>query len=190
MERLGAASSYDDRWAQLAAQGQNVHGEADFVESLASIGGAVLDAGCGTGRVAIELARRGFDVVGADVDRSMLEQARAKAPGLEWVEADLVTLDLNRHFDVAVLAGNVMIFLRPGTEAAVVKRVAAHLEPSGLLVAGFQLQPGGYDLAAYDRHAEAAGLRLTERWATWDRNPYVQGADYAVSVHSRTESFL
>ena len=60
---------------------------------------SVLDAGCGTGRVAIELSRRGHDVVGVDVDEAMLEAARAKAPDLTWVQGDLADpgLDLGRH---------------------------------------------------------------------------------------------
>ena len=43
----------------------------------------VLDAGCGTGRVAIELARRGIEVVGVDADPDMLERARRRAPQLD-----------------------------------------------------------------------------------------------------------
>ena len=50
----------------------------------------MLDAGCGTGRVAIELAHRGFSVVGIDSDAAMLHTARAKAPELSWIHADLV----------------------------------------------------------------------------------------------------
>ena len=75
---------YDARWARLAAAGESVHGEADLVEALLrETGGTrVLDAGCGTGRVAIELAARGFAVVGVDADPAMLSEARAKAPGL------------------------------------------------------------------------------------------------------------
>jgi 2-polyprenyl-3-methyl-5-hydroxy-6-metoxy-1,4-benzoquinol methylase len=52
-----------------------MHGEATFVEGLGVR--RVLDAGCGTGRVAIELARRGLDVVGLDADPGMLSAARA-----------------------------------------------------------------------------------------------------------------
>ena len=116
----GWASNYDDRWAQLVAQGKNIHGEADFVESLSLAEPmTVLDAGCGTGRVAIELARRGHDVMGVDLDAAMLEQARAKAPQLEWIHGDVAEVELGRRFNVVVLAGNVMIFLAPGTEAAV-----------------------------------------------------------------------
>lgn len=159
-----------------------MHGEATFVEALGAR--SVLDAGCGTGRVAIELARRGVDAVGVDADPSMLSAARAKAPDLEWVLADLSRLDLpERRFDVVVMAGNVMIFVQPGTEGAVLERLAAHLQPGGAVVAGFQLVPGGLTLERYDELAEAAGLALAERYATWDRDPWQAGGDYAVSVH-------
>jgi SAM-dependent methyltransferase len=177
--RRGAA--YDERFAALAAQGHDVHGEADLVESLGVR--AVLDAGCGTGRVAIELAARGVDVVGADVDPAMLDAARAKRPDLVWVEGDLATLSLGRAFDAVVMAGNVMLFVTPGTERAVIANLARHLEVAGRLVAGFSLRPGDLDLMTYDRLAGDAGLTLVNRWATWDRTPFVPGGDYAVSVH-------
>ena len=179
-EARGRATTYDEAWEKMAARGENVHGEADLVCSWEP--GSVLDAGCGTGRVAVELARRGVDVVGVDLDPAMLARARAKAPELRWVEGDLAAVDLGRRFDVVVLAGNVMIYLRPGTEAAVGANLARHLEPGGALVAGFELQPGRYALAVYDADAAAAGLTLAERWATWDRQPY-DGGSYAVSVH-------
>ena len=179
-EARGRAGTYDDAWEELAAKGENVHGEADLVSSLRPR--SVLDGGCGTGRVAVELARRGVDVVGVDLDPTMLARARAKAPELPWLEADLADVDLGRRFDVVVLAGNVMIYLQPGTEAPVVANLARHLEPGGAVLAGFQLQPGRYDLAAYDADTAAAGLSLAERWATWDRQPYA-GGPYAVSVH-------
>ena len=187
-EARGRAATYDDRWSEMEAKGENVHGEADFVERwvrATEVGPgphSVLDAGCGTGRVAIELARRGMDVVGIDLDPSMLERARTKAPQVRWVEADLVDVDLGRPFDVVLLAGNVMIFLAPGTEASALANLARHLAPRGALVAGFQLEAGRLSLEDYDRFAAAAGLALAERWATWDREPY-SGGSYAVSVH-------
>ncbi|HVM02329.1 MAG TPA: class I SAM-dependent methyltransferase [Acidimicrobiales bacterium] len=178
------AADYDRRFAEKAASGDDVHGEASFVESLGPR--CVLDAGCGTGRVAIELARRGIEVVGVDLDAEMLELARSKAPHLDWRCADLAAADLAdvAPFDVVVAAGNVMIFVEPGTEAAVVANLARHLGPGGALVAGFQLGRH-YALADYDGHCRAAGLALAERWSTWDRRPWVEGSDYAVSVHRR-----
>ena len=61
---------YDARWDKMAEQGEHVHGEVDFLLGFGPT--EVLDAGCGTGRVAIELAKRGFSVVGIDSDASML----------------------------------------------------------------------------------------------------------------------
>ena len=171
---------YQRRFDELAASGVDVHGEATFV--LAYSPGSVLDAGCGTGRVAIELARRGVDVVGADVDPSMLTTARRAGPDVAWVQSDLAALDLGRTFDVVVMAGNVPLFTPPGTEAALVAGCARHV--GRLLVAGFQLGRG-YSLEDYDRHCADVGLRLAERFATWDRAPFIQGGDYAVSVHVR-----
>lgn len=177
---------YDERWRSLAAAGENIHGEADLVTSLLheSGGTAVLDAGCGTGRVAIELANRGLAVTGVDADARMLAAARAKAPRLSWIEADLADLGeaLPRHFDLALLAGNVMIFLEPGTEPRVLAALAARLAPAGLLVAGFSILPGRLSVQRYDELAAGAGLDLVARWATWDRHPFADG-DYAVSVH-------
>jgi len=171
---------YQRRFDALASAGTDVHGEASFV--LAFSPATVLDAGCGTGRVGIELARYGIEVVGADVDPSMLATAHRRAPGITWIEADLTALDLGRTFDLVVMAGNVPLFTPPGTEADLVAGVARHVRPGGLLVAGFSLDRG-YSAEAYDAHAEAAGLTLVERHATWDRQPFVAGGDYAVSVH-------
>jgi SAM-dependent methyltransferase len=160
-----------------------VHGEAAFVEALGVR--SVLDAGCGTGRVAIELARRGLEVVGVDRDHEMLEAARRKAPELEWHQGDLALVALPRSFDSVLLAGNVMIFVDPGTEKAVVSNLTSHLTPGGLIVAGFQILPGRLTIAEYDQAAASAGLDPVERWATWDREPWSDDAVYAVSVHRR-----
>ncbi len=178
-------ADYDSRWAALEAAGQSIHGEADLVSALLESYGfgpavSVLDAGCGTGRVAVELDRRGISVVGVDLDPDMLAEAKSKAPGLCWFQDDLCLLDLNRRFDLIVMAGNVMIFVEPGTEAAVLANMARHLKSEGLLLAGFQL--GRLSLDDYDRHCTAAGLTLEGRWATWEQDRYRNG-NYAVSLH-------
>ena len=172
---------YDATYERRAAAGENVHGEADFVERFALL--SVLDAGCGTGRVGRELARRGLDVVGVDLDAEMLETARRKAPDVEWRLADLATVDLGRSFDAVVLAGNVMIFLASGSEASVVANMARHLRPGGLLIAGFQIMPGQLTIERYDEIADLAGLAFAERWSTWDRDSWNTKHNYAVSVH-------
>ncbi len=182
---------YQARFSELARQGVDVHGEAHLVEALLAayhpdlIAPHVLDAGCGTGRVAVELARRGFGTVGVDLDAAMLEVAQRAAPELEWVESDLAVVDLSQRFHAAVLAGNVLVFVQPGDEPAVIARVARHLLPGGLFICGFQVRPGGYGPAALDRDAHAAGLRFLARWATWDRAPWPGDGSYQVSLHQR-----
>jgi SAM-dependent methyltransferase len=179
---------YDARWKQLEAAGHSIHGEADFVCRYEP--DTVLDAGCGTGRVAIELARRGIDVVGVDLDRPMLDAAQSKAPDITWVLADLLDVDLARRFDVVAMPGNVMIFVHPGTEADVVANMARHVADHGVLIAGFKaaherLTDHQYSFDAYDEHCAAAGLTLEARYSTWQGDAFEVGGDYAVSVHRR-----
>src|SRR5574338_1119724 len=112
--RLLSCDEYEAQYEAEAAAGNDVHGEANFV--CAYEPRSVLDAGCGTGRVGRELARRGIDVAGVDIDPEMLATARRKAPDVAWHAADLATIDLGRAFDAIVMAGNVMIFLAPGSE--------------------------------------------------------------------------
>lgn len=174
--------AYQARFDALAAAGRDVHGEATFVRAFDPA--TVLDAGCGSGRVAIELAAHGIEVVGVDVDPSMLATARQRAPEITWVEADLTTLALGRTFDLVVLAGNVPLFTPAGTEAALVRACALHVAPGGRMVAGFQLNRG-FGVPAYDEAAKAAGLVLESRWATWDGVPWPGDGSYVVSVHHR-----
>ncbi|MGH9170141.1 MAG: class I SAM-dependent methyltransferase [Acidimicrobiales bacterium] len=179
---------YQARFDEMAASGLDVHGEAGFVAAYTPE--SVLDAGCGTGRVALELARRGIYVVGVDKDPSMLAVARrlgadlqAELPGtrLQFVKSDVAELDLGGTFDIVLMAGNVPLFTSTGSQMSLVAGAARHLGPSGAMVAGFQ-SDRGYSLEAYDLHCAAAGLQLAERYATWDRVEFTGGA-YAVSVH-------
>ncbi len=184
---------YDDRWRRMEERGEWVHGEADLVCWFEP--GSVMDAGCGTGRVAIELDRRGIDVVGVDLDTRMLDEARSKAPHVPWILGDLTDVEITapgaaqgrREFDLIVLAGNVMVFVEVGTEAAIVANMARHLAPGGRLVSGFRLGWSPLTFDDYDRFAADAGLILEHRWTTWDREPF-DGGGYAVTVHRRPQS--
>ncbi len=171
---------YQQRFDQLAASGVDVHGEASLVAGLAPR--SVLDAGCGSGRVAIELARRGIDVVGVDADESMIDSARRRAPDLVWIGGDVADLDLGRTFDVVVMAGNVPLFTLPGTQPALVAGCARHVSAGGALVAGFELDDR-YPLDDFDRDCAANGLELAERWSTWAGDPFPGDGGYAVSIH-------
>lgn len=187
------ARVYADRFRALAEQGEDVHGEASFAAGILAAPARILDAGCGTGRVAVRLHDLGYVVVGCDVDPAMIEVARQAAPTLDWRVADLSGFDLDASFDLVLLAGNVLPLLEPGTLDAAAFALAGHVAPGGSLAAGFGLDaahlPGGcppLGLDEVDAAMAAAGLQMAERWATWDRRPF-DGGGYAVSVYRRAE---
>ncbi|MEU8164621.1 class I SAM-dependent methyltransferase [Micromonospora parva] len=180
---------YIDRFRKLAAEGEDLAGEARLVDALVAPGSRILDAGSGTGRVGAALAERGHTVVGVDADPALVDAARADYPGPTWLVADLAELDLSalgeaEPFDAAVLAGNVLAFVAVGTEPQVLRRVAAHLRPDGVLAVGFGTERG-YPLTAFDADAVAAGLRVEHRFATWDLRPWRDDAAFAVTVLRR-----
>ena len=185
LEETGGSrgASYDQAFRDLAASGVDVHGEAAYVASLVPVGSRVLDAGCGTGRVAVELARRGYAVAGVDSDASMLEVARTAAPDLAWELRDLVDYEGDGSYDLVVAAGNVMIFLAPGTGPEVVRRLASALRPGGLLVSGWRTDE--LAVAEYDGWCAAAGLSPVVRHATWQGAPLTQESGWCVAVDER-----
>ena len=140
---------YEFRWHRLAAEGHHVHGEADFIAALKPR--SVLDAGCGMGRVGIELANRAIEVEGVDLDPDLLGRARKARPDLVWHSADLATLDLGRTFDVVALAGNVLLFVEPDDQSTVITAAARHLRVGSHLVAGFSVDA---DMRAADDYLE------------------------------------
>lgn len=180
---------YTEHMRSLAARGQDVQGESRLVDVLAPRGARLLDAGCGPGRHGGHLATLGFDVVGADVDPALIEAAREDHPAGAWVVADLATLDLAEHgqpepFDGAMMVGNVLDFVTPDHRGAVLSRVAAHLVDGGFLVVGCRTTTG-FSAADLDALLPAAGLRLEQRFATWDLQPWQDDAEFAVSVLRR-----
>ena len=101
--------------------------------------GTALDAGCGTGAEAVELAAHGWDVVGADVSPSALAaaarraEARPLSGSVSWVEADLTSWEPERLFDLVTTN-----YAHPAMpQLAFYSRVAAWVAPGGtLLVVG------------------------------------------------------
>ena len=191
------ARRYAARFAGLEAAGEDVHGEAAYVAGLLSPGAWVLDAGCGTGRVGARLSDLGFEVVGVDVDETMVEVAAELRPEIPWLVSDLADLDLPeppRRFDAAVLAGNVVPFLEVEALPRVARRLAALVLPGGVVVSGFGLEPAHLPLGApvvpltaYDEAMAGAGFALETRLSGWDGQPYVDDG-YAVSVHRAGET--
>lgn len=84
--------------------------EAEVDRALAMLGASgserVLDLACGTGRHSLELARRGFAVVGVDISPDLLEiaesDATAQSLDASFVEVDLRKLDFHDEFDLVL----------------------------------------------------------------------------------------
>ena len=178
----GHSAWYVERFRTMAADGDDLGGEARMVDAIVPPGSRLLDAGCGTGRVGAVLHARGHTVVGVDIDPILIAAAEEDHPGPTWVMADLAELELEEEpFDAAVIAGNVMVFVAPGSERDVLTRVAAHVKADGAVVVGFRLD-GTYPLDAFDADLEAAGLRVEQRFATWDLRPMTDDAEFAVTI--------
>ena len=178
---------YEIRWERMEADGQNVHGEADYVMGYAPM--TVLDAGCGMGRVGIDLARRGVTVTGVDLDPAMLDRAAKNAPECSWHVANLATLDLGQTFDVVVMAGNVLPFAKSEERPKIMAALCAHVAPAGVLVSGSSLWPKWPKAQDYDRWCAESGLELVERYAAWTKEEFEPKiADYAVSTYKRPAS--
>lgn len=132
----------------------SLDGDIDLYAGLAPAGGKVLELGAGTGRVALALAERGFNVLGLDLAPAMLAQAEAKraaaspqvAARLRFVRGDMTALNLTETFDAAICPFFGLAHLPAGTAwRNVFAGLSRVLAPGGL--AAFHL-PGAEQLAA------------------------------------------
>lgn len=135
----GAPGGDPVRWHDLECSGY----EADLPlwrELAAGAGGPVLELGCGTGRIALDLAARGHPVSGLDSDPALVGAlaARAGERGLsvDGHVADVRSFDLRRAFDLAIAPMQLVQLLGgTGGRRAMLSRVRRHLSPGGLLAA-------------------------------------------------------
>lgn len=137
----------------------------------------VLDVGCGTGRHALELSSRGFDVVGVDRSSSMLAIAQARAPSLRFLEADMTEVDVGETFDVVVILFAALSYQT--TAEGILRALGAarrHLRPSGLLIADVWFGASSADpgTSAKTYRAGRKGDVAWERFGTLTRDPLEQ----------------
>ena len=117
-------------------------GEIAFYTDLAAKnlpgGESLLELACGTGRVAIPIARSGVNVVGLDQSPFMLDVARRKSEGLtnvHWLEGDMRSFQIDESFGLIVIPGHAFQNLVPlQDQVACLASAAQHLSPDGLLV--------------------------------------------------------
>ncbi|BBY04497.1 class I SAM-dependent methyltransferase [Mycobacterium seoulense] len=182
----GHSHWYIERFRAMVRAGDDLAGEARFVDAMAPRGARILDAGCGPGRLGGYLAAAGHHVVGVDVDPALIEAAEQDHPGPRWLVGDLAELDLPARgiaepFDVIVSAGNVMAFLAPSTRGRVLSRLRAHLADDGRAAIGFGAGRD-YEFAEFLGDAAAAGFAPDLLLSTWDLRPFTDDSDFLVAV--------
>lgn len=180
----GHSAWYIKRFRDLAAQGEDIVGEARLVDAMVARGSRILDAGCGPGRLGGHLHSVGHHVVGVDVDPALIAAAREDYPGPQWLTGNLADLDLPDRFDVIVCAGNVVTFAAPSTRVPILRGFERHLAPGGRAVVGFGAGRG-YPFDDFLTDAGTAGLRPDLLLSTWDLRPFGPSSDFLVAVLAR-----
>lgn len=177
---------YIERFKEMAAAGNDLAGEARFVDAMVGRGAKILDAGSGPGRVGGFLLAAGHRVSGVDVDPALIAEAQLVHPEGEWVVGDLAELNPANHnwvgqFDAIVVAGNVLTFLAEGSHGAALANLNVALAPAGRIAVGFGMGRG-YEVAQWEQDVAEAGLVENLRLATWDLKPWTSEADFLVSI--------
>ncbi len=116
--------------------------EVDFLEQEFEFDKTkkILDVGCGTGRHSIELAKRGYNVVGCDLSDAQLAKAREKADKLgldiEFVKADARNLPFEREFDfiICLCEGAFSLMTNDNDDFKVLQNIEMSLKIGGKLI--------------------------------------------------------
>jgi ubiquinone/menaquinone biosynthesis C-methylase UbiE len=129
------AQTYDDSVPDWPGEIEFYLGLADQVKAK---GGRILELACGTGRVAIRLARPGVEVVGLDHSAEMIQKARQKSADIQnirWVQGDMRSFQLDEQFDMVIIPGHSFQNLNIARDqVACLESVKSHLSPGGKFV--------------------------------------------------------
>jgi len=137
--------SFFENYAQKYDNENFTHGtigECDFIEKELAFDKSlkILDVGCGTGRHAIELSKRGYNVTGIDLSESQLKRAREKAEAtnliIDFQCQDARNLSFNGEFDVAIMLceGGFSLMETDEMNFEILKNVTKSLKPQAKLI--------------------------------------------------------
>jgi SAM-dependent methyltransferase len=119
----------------------------DYVRDQGLTPASALDLACGTGALSAELQRLGLQVTGLDYSADMLGVARARLPGVNFVQADVRDFQLPERFDlITCVFDSLNNLTEPADLGRALERMAAHLRPGGLLAFDVNTRIGVRDL--------------------------------------------
>lgn len=101
--------------------------------------GRVCELGCGPGHVARYLHDRGVDIFGLDLSSGMLEQARKLNPGLEFIQGNMLSLDVAADSWAAIVSFYSIVHLPKTDIPQAFQEMRRALKPEGLLFLAFHL---------------------------------------------------
>jgi len=123
-----------DFW-RAAVSPEQTHAEADFLQQQLQVSGPakILDVPCGGGRLALDLAARGFRLTGIDISSEFIEEAKTQSVernlSVEWHNGDMRELPWPGEFDAAFSFGNSFGYLDDQGNAEFLERVVQVLKP-------------------------------------------------------------
>jgi SAM-dependent methyltransferase len=130
------SSVYDSGWGVFALQYLKLIEQ--FLEQRGIATAKILDIACGTGNLAISLAKRGHQVLGLDISGDMIDIARNKADGLAnlaFIKHDMTSFHLKKSFDLVCCSFDALNYLtNPQDLLSMFGCVSGVLRPSGLFI--------------------------------------------------------
>lgn len=178
------SENYALRWKTLEAEGTDIYGEARTIDAMAQRGSRILDAGCGTGRIGGYLAACGHEVIGVDLDPTLIRHARTDYPNVRWEVGDLTANEIpGEDYDLIVCAGNVFTFLPEEGRRPALKALRGVLADNGRAVIGFGAGRG-YEFDDFFADAQTAGFVEQCRWESWNLEPWQPTSSFIVAVLS------
>jgi len=114
-----------------------------YVDEATEAGNGVLEVGCGTGRVLVQIAKRGIGITGVDASPTMLKRCLARLVDeppdvrrrVNLYEADMRDFDLGDTFALAIIPFRPFQHLvEPGDQLSTLRAIHEHLDPGGRLV--------------------------------------------------------
>ncbi|CAD5244231.1 class I SAM-dependent methyltransferase [Thermococcus camini] len=163
------AEYYDTIYRRRA---ERVRDEIDFMEELFRKEAErevkkILDLACGTGIPTLELARRGYNVVGLDLHEEMLTVARRKAEreglSVEFIQGDALESDFEEEFDAITMFFSSITYFDDSTIHELFNSVKRGLKPGGLFIADFPCwHYGGSSPVVWDERKGDERLIITD----------------------------
>lgn len=136
---------------------------------------SVLEIGCGSGHLAQRFSRAGWDYVGVDSSEQMLTMARQRCPTLQFEQADMRTLTMNRTFDaVLITARSISYIIQNQDVLATFRQISSCLAEGGTLIFDF-IEARTFFLSLNES-------TLIEHRATHEQQNYTRQSRYAPNL--------